>query len=186
MSSERANPPAFSSGSPLRRIGPWLMLGVVIIATLSLAVFGTRDAPTTQDRVSSISCTVKCPVCSGESVAESNAPASQEIRRDIALRIQEGQTDNEIRSYYVARYGAAILLTPSASGINALVWILPVAALAVALAGLVIVFRRWSNEPVETASPEDRRLVEAALRGDETGSSEFADPNDGHGEGDSR
>ena len=177
---------AFDSGSPLRKWGPWLFVGVVIVATLSLAVFGTRDAPTTQDRVSSISRTVKCPVCSGESVAESNAPASQEIRRDIALRVQEGQTDNQIRSYYAARYGQAILLTPSASGINALVWILPVAALAVALAGLVIVFRRWSNEPVETASEDDRALVDAALRGEEPRSSDLADPNDGHGEGDSR
>jgi cytochrome c-type biogenesis protein CcmH len=177
---------AFAPGSPLRTWGPWLFVGVVIVATLSLAVFGTRDAPTTQDRVSSISRTVKCPVCSGESVAESNAPASQEIRRDIALRVQEGQTDNQIRSYYVARYGQAILLTPSASGINALVWILPVAALAVALAGLVIVFRRWSDEPVETASDDDRALVDAALRGEAPRPSDLADPTDGHGEGDSR
>jgi cytochrome c-type biogenesis protein CcmH len=119
-------------------------------------------------------------VCSGESVAESNAPASQEIRRQIAEQVQQGQTDEEIRSFYAAKYGQAILLTPSASGVNALVWILPIVAFAIGIAALVIVFRRWSSMPAERATEEDRELVDAALR-------DNADVDDDpHGEGASR
>lgn len=172
---------AFAKGSPIRRWGPWLAVAVVAVAALSIAAFGTRSAPTAQDRVSSISRTVKCPVCSGESVAESNAPASQEIRRQIAEQVQQGQTDEEIRSFYSAKYGQAILLTPSASGVNVLVWILPIVALALGIAALVIVFRRWSSMPQERASDEDRELVESALHSDEPANE--ADP---HGEGASR
>jgi len=120
-------------------------------------------------------------VCSGESVAESNAPASQEIRRQIAEQVQQGQSDDEIRSFYSAKYGQAILLTPSASGVNVLVWILPIVALAVGIAALVIVFRRWSSMPQERATDEDRQLVESALHPEEQ-----ADENDTHGEGASR
>ena len=172
---------AFAKGSPIRRWGPWVAVIVVAIAALSVAAFGTRSAPTAQDRVSSISRTVKCPVCSGESVAESNAPASQEIRRQIAEQVQQGQTDDEIRSFYAAKYGQAILLTPSASGVNALVWILPIVALAIGIAALVIVFRRWSSMPQERATEEDRELVDSALQ-----AGEIADENDPHGEGASR
>jgi len=171
----------FAKGSPIRRWGPWLAVAVVAVAALSVAAFGTRSAPTAQDRVSSISRTVKCPVCSGESVAESNAPASQEIRRQIAEQVQQGQTDEEIRSFYSAKYGQAILLTPSASGVNVLVWILPIVALALGIAALVIVFRRWSSMPQERASDEDRELVESALYSDDS-----ANESDPHGEGASR
>lgn len=171
----------FAKGSPIRRWGPWLAVAVVAVAALSVAAFGTRSAPTAQDRVSSISRTVKCPVCSGESVAESNAPASQEIRRQIAEQVQQGQTDEEIRSFYSAKYGQAILLTPSASGVNVLVWILPIVALALGIAALVIVFRRWSSMPQERASDEDRELVESALHSDDS-----ANESDPHGEGASR
>lgn len=170
-------------GSPVRRWGPWVAVVVVAVAVLSVAAFGTRSAPTAQDRVSNISRTVKCPVCSGESVAESNAPASQEIRRQIAEQVQQGQTDEEIRSFYAAKYGQAILLTPSASGVNALVWILPVVALALGVAALVIVFRRWSVLPAERATAEDRELVDSALRHG-GGDDDVAD--DPHGEGSSR
>jgi len=172
-----------AKGSPLRRWGPWIAVCVVIVGVLSVATFGTRSAPTAQDRVTAVSRSVKCPVCSGESVAESNAPASQEIRRQIAEQVQQGQTDEEIRSFYAAKYGQAILLTPSASGVNALVWILPIVAFAIGIAALVIVFRRWSSMPAERATKEDRELVDAALRA-EADDAEIDD--DPHGEGASR
>jgi cytochrome c-type biogenesis protein CcmH len=176
-----SSPSIFAKGSPIRRWGPWIAVAVVAFSALAVAAFGTRAAPTAQDRVSSLSRTVKCPVCSGESVAESNAPASQEIRRQIAEQVQQGQSDDEIRSFYAAKYGQAVLLTPSASGVNVLVWILPVVALAIGIAALAIVFRRWSSMPQERATDEDRELVALALHPEEA-----ADENDPHGVGVSR
>jgi cytochrome c-type biogenesis protein CcmH len=176
-----------TASSPLRVWGPWVLLAVVVIAVLSVATFTSRSAPTAADRVNNISFTVKCPVCAGESVAVSNAPASLEIRKEIAEQVQQGQTDEQIRSYYAAKYGEAILLTPSASGINALVWILPVVALALAIAGLGIAFRRWSVAPTERATDADRELVASAMAGDTSNEHVEAEPiDDEHGEGNSR
>ena len=152
----------------MRTWGPWVLLLVVAITVLSVATFTARAAPTAQDRVNAISATVRCPKCAGESVAVSNAPASLEIRKQIAEQVQQGQTDDQIRSYYAAKYGEAVLLTPSASGINVLVWILPVVALALGIAGLAIAFRRWSAQPVDAATDADRALVAHALAGDPT------------------
>lgn len=176
-------PSALSTGSPVRRWLPWVLLAVVVVAVLSVAVFGSRSAPTAQDRVASLARTIKCPTCSGESVAESNAPASQAIRVDVAERIQSGETDQQIREYYAGRYGEAVLLTPSASGINALVWILPVVALAMAVGFLAMVFRRWSREVPEHASAADQVLVAEALQREHEQAAADADP---FGEGSSR
>ena len=174
---------ALTKGSPVRRWLPWALLAVVVVTALSVAVFGSRSAPTAQDRVADIARTIKCPVCAGESVAESNVEASQLIRADIAERVQGGQTDDEIRSYYAASYGEAILLTPSASGVNALVWLLPVVALAVAIGFLVIVFRRWGREATVHATDADKALVAEALEREHEQAEADDDP---FGEGSSR
>ena len=177
---------ALSSGSPVRRWAPWLALAVVVVAVLSVGAFGTLDAPTAQDRVNEVARTIRCPTCNGQSVYESNAPASREVRTDIADRIQQGQTDDEIRAAYADRYGEGILLNPATTGVTALVWVLPVVALAVALAGLVIVFRRWQREPTQHATDADRALVADALHPGGEGEPDAELPDDGHGEGGSR
>jgi len=167
----------------VRRWLPWVLLAVVVVTCLSIATFGSRSAPTAQDRVSDIARTIKCPTCSGESVAESNAPASQEMRAEIARRVQAGETDGDIRAYFAGSYGQEILLTPSASGVNLLVWVIPVVALAMAVGFLVIVFRRWSTEPTTHASDADRALVAEALAREHEQATADDDP---FGEGTSR
>jgi cytochrome c-type biogenesis protein CcmH len=142
----------------------WVVMAT--IAGLGLLVAAVRDPGprTVDDRINAIAETIRCPTCQGEAVADSNAPTSREIRRDIALRVREGQTDQQIRAYYAESYGQDILLTPSSTGVASLVWVLPVVAVAAAAAGLVVVFRRWRSEPVVEATDDDRVLVEHALQ----------------------
>ena len=162
---------------------PWAAMAVIVV--VALAVGATRDqGPTTNaERVYDVARTIACPECSGQSVAESDISVSREIRRDIAARIEAGQTDDQIRAYYADRFGEEVLLTPSASGATGLVWVLPVVAAVAALAGLVLVFLRWRSRPARAASDADRALVDAALRGG-TGPSDGGDdgsPGDGRG-----
>ena len=147
----------------LRRWGPWVALAIVLATALFVGTVAQRPTPTNADRLTAIARTIKCPVCSGESVAESNAQISQEIRKDIGQRLGEGQTDDQIREAYRAQYGDYILLTPSATGVTSLVWILPVVLLVVALAGLVVAFSRWRVRGELHATDADRALVDAAL-----------------------
>ena len=66
----------------------------------------------------------------------------------------------------VRRYGADVLLVPKASGLDALVWVLPAVALVCGLAGLAVAFRRWKLQAASVSAPTDadRRLVDEALR----------------------
>ncbi|MCD9625118.1 cytochrome c-type biogenesis protein [Rhabdothermincola salaria] len=180
MSSVTQPPPSpFAPGSPVRRWLPWAVLFVVVVSLLAFGSQGTTGEMTAQDRVTDLARTVACPSCGGESVADSNHPSSQEIRRDMALRIEQGQSDDEIRAYLVSRFGEETLLTPPSSGVGALVWVIPVVAVVIALTALVIVFRRWQHDPTARAATDaDRALVADALR--------HRHPDDVHGEGSSR
>jgi cytochrome c-type biogenesis protein CcmH/NrfF len=96
-------------------------------------------------------------------VAESDAAASRGIRTLIAERIDQGATDDAIRDELVATWGESILLTPDSSGVGGLVWVLPVVALVLALAGVGYVFWRWRGMAAFHASDADRELVDRAL-----------------------
>lgn len=139
---------------------------MAIIAGLLLAVGATRDGGplTQQERVDGISKRLACPTCQGESVYVSRATAAVALRDEIARQVGSGErSDDEIVAYVEQRFGGQVLLVPRSSGIDALVWALPVAALICALAGLVTAFRRWRVSDVVTVSDADRKLVNKAL-----------------------
>ena len=113
---------------------------------------------------------IACPVCGGESVAQSNAPAAVNIRSVISQQVDAGRTDDEIRAYLARQYGEDQLLRPRGEGMSALVWVLPVVAVVIAAAGLVVAFRRWSTgDAVPPPSDEDRELVARFLAADDVG-----------------
>jgi cytochrome c-type biogenesis protein CcmH len=181
-----AEPVTAKKASPVRAWLPWALLFVVVVTLLAFGSQGTTGDLTAQDRVTDLSRSIKCPTCSGESAAESNAPSSQEVRRDIAQRIEQGQTDDEIRAFYVSRYGEGILLTPASTGVASLVWIIPVVAFVIAVTALVLIFRRGRGEPVAEVSEADRALVEDARHAGGAPGPRGTAVDDPHGEGSSR
>lgn len=159
-----------------RRAKGWIGWSVLALALVALLAIGTtRDSgPTTpQDRIDSISKRLACPVCDGESIYESRAPAAESIRKDIKRRVNEGvESDDEIIEAIDSVQQTSIILTPKSSGFEALVWVLPIAVLVLAVAGLAVAFRRWRRQIEAAPSDDDRELVAAALRselGDDDG-----------------
>jgi cytochrome c-type biogenesis protein CcmH len=151
----------------LKRGPGWLALLVVV--GVVLIVGATRDdgARTPAERAQALEARVACPVCEGESVAESRNAASENIRSAIRRLVDEGAaSDEQILSYLETNYGGDILLVPRATGFDALVWALPVAALVAALAALTATFLRWRRQAAADHDPteDDRALVATALR----------------------
>ena len=150
----------------LKKWPAWVLLVFVVVAFL--AVGATRDdGPSTpQERSDAIAQRVACPVCDGESVFESRNTASVNIRNRITELVNGGQaSDDEIIADIEASFGGRILLVPKATGFDALVWALPVAALICAVAALAVTFRRWRRDAAAATDPtvEDRAMVAAAL-----------------------
>ena len=149
---------------PIKSWPSWVLL-VLVVGGL-LAVGATRDSGprTPQERVEDISKRLACPICDGESVFESRNADSQAIRIEIARQVDSGTvSDDQIINFIEQRFGSKVLLVPRATGIDALVWALPVAALVCALVGLGVAFRRWKVAADTVPDEADRQLVADAL-----------------------
>lgn len=142
----------------------WGALAVVLVAALAIGTIGDPGPRTNQDRVYAVAETLKCPQCVSQSVADSDVAIARQIRAEIAIAVDEGRSDDEIRNEIASSYGDEYLLTPKASGTAGLVWIIPVLAAVAAFGGLTYYFvRRRGAAPVE-ASAADRALVDRAQR----------------------
>lgn len=120
-------------------------MALVLLVALGIGTIDDGGSRSPDDRAQALASTIKCPTCRSQSAADSDSPASREIRSEIRERIDAGQSDSEIRRYFSSRYGEAILLTPSSSGLAGAVWVLPVVALVLGAAGLGVAFWRWRH-----------------------------------------
>jgi len=143
----------------MRRWLTWAALGALVVVMLTVLVVRSQPSDSPESRARRLERELACPVCTGESVAESNAPEARAIRDDIRDRIDDGQSDGEIRNAYASVYGERVLLNPEDGGLALVVWGLPVVVFVAGAAGLVVVVRRWSRAPRLVASPEDEVLV---------------------------
>src|ERR1700748_3932612 len=107
----------------IRRWGPWIALGVVVVIALAVVLWPHGDQPSAA-RAQDLETQLKWPECQGLSVADSQAPTSRAIRSDIKRRIAAGQSDEQIRQAYIGKYGDSMLLPPQGSGVGLRVWIL--------------------------------------------------------------
>ncbi len=142
----------------------WIGLLAAAVALLTVASIDTGGVETDTERIQRLNESFACPVCSGESVAESNAAVSATIRQRIAEEVTNGSSDIEIRDQLVEAYGVSVLLNPPAEGFAALVWILPVVVAVFAAVGAAIAFGRAGPRSSRDPTEEDRDLVERARR----------------------
>ncbi len=134
-----------------------------MIASATVIVVGlTADrAPASPDRVASISARLRCPVCQGESIADSPSGIARELQGVVREQVAAGRSDAQIEAFFQQRYGGWVLLDPPRRGATLVLWVLPVVALA---GGAAIVISFWSSRRrlVEDAAPEvgDANAVE--------------------------
>jgi cytochrome c-type biogenesis protein CcmH len=118
-----------------RLAGPLALAAVLTVALLvGAGAFGTT-APTAVARVAGLERLVGVPPHSDLSIAQSEAPAAIELRREVAAGVAHGRTDAEILHAITARYGTQLLLEPPAGPLTTVLWAVPV-ALAVAAVGV--------------------------------------------------
>lgn len=122
-------------------------------ATAALAVFVVAalivDQGPAEDRAQALGDRIRCPVCQGESIADSPSDTARAMMDLVRDRIAEGHSDEEIIDELVSSYSGSILLDPPASGSTLLLWLLPVGAVVV---GAMIVGSRVRT-PLRQPSP---------------------------------
>jgi cytochrome c-type biogenesis protein CcmH len=129
---------------------PLLPLGGALAQ--SVPAEGRFDNPAQEARVHELQRQLRCMVCQGQSIDESDAPLAQDLRRLVREQIATGKSNDEILAYLHARYGDFILMQPPVQPHTWLLWLIPLLVLGAgaAVAWFVIARARTLPESAES------------------------------------
>lgn len=131
-----------------------LLSCLMVPTTLPSVMAATVEEEQIDLQMREIAKTLRCAVCQSESVWESNAGLARQMREVIRERLAQGQSPEEIRAYFLSRYGDYILLAPRKSGLNWLLWTGPFILLAIGGFWLYRTLLRWVARSAATEREE--------------------------------
>lgn len=142
-----------------------LLLALALVDATALA----QSREPTEADVRAVANDLQCPVCAGQSVADSQSQLAQNMRALIRKKLADGESKEQILAYFLDRYGDVILRDPPKNGFNQTLWWLPAIGLVEGGALLGYFLYRWRTRPerVVPAGPaptaEDLALYESLL-----------------------
>lgn len=130
-------------------------LKALLVATLLVvALPAIVAADEYENEMWDISEELACPVCSGQSIKDSNAPLAQQIRALILEKLEAGEDRAAIIAFVVERYGEGVQLDPPKTGIQLGVWLGPLVIVAIGLSLAATMFLRRAR-PAPAAGLDD-------------------------------
>lgn len=151
----------------------WLYGFTLLLALASASPAGAVQPdeilpdPTLETRARALSRELRCMVCQNQSIDDSDAPLARDLRILVRERLKSGDTDAQVLEFLTSRYGEFVLLRPSLSGHNVLLWFAPAVLLIVGVAGLILISRRRRVTPIDAAplsADEERRVQDVINR----------------------
>lgn len=113
------------------------------------------DSLEQEERFDKLTAELRCLVCQNQNLADSDAPLAHDLRDEIHKMMLAGQTDDEIRSFLVERYGDFVLYRPPVKGNTLVLWLAPLLLLlgGAAVVG-VSISRRKHLLPASTGTED--------------------------------
>jgi len=106
-------------------------------------------------RTMEISSELRCPVCQGLAIGDSPSIMAANMKAQVRELLERGYTETQILSYFEKSYGQFVLLKPKFQGVNALVWILPVLALAIGFILVMSKAKKLESAPAKAPVAEE-------------------------------
>jgi cytochrome c-type biogenesis protein CcmH len=125
-------------------------------ALVTLALFAVplvAHADPLDDAVRRVALQLQCPVCEGETVADSPSGLAADMRSVIRTKIVAGEPDQQILDEFVASYGDGILTEPPKRGISLGVWAGPLIGVALGALLVMALLRAWRRTAPAAAGP---------------------------------
>jgi cytochrome c-type biogenesis protein CcmH len=126
-----------------------LVFALVALA-LAAPAFASEEHPT----LGELEGQLMCPICEGETLAQSDAPAAQRIKAYIQRRIEQGATRSQIKDELVDQWGKRILAAPPRHGFDLLAWALPLVGLLGGAGVLGFLAWRWTRVREPEPAPQ--------------------------------
>lgn len=116
--------------------------------------------PALETRARALSQELRCLVCQNQSIDDSDALLARDLRLLLRERLKNGDSDQQVLDYVVARYGEFVLLRPPLGRHTLLLWLAPALLLAAGVIALVAAsrrrFRAVTTEPALTPREKAR------------------------------
>jgi cytochrome c-type biogenesis protein CcmH len=122
-------------------------VGQVPAASQDVAPAPIPLTPEQEALAAEIESELKCPVCRSQSVRTSRSFMAEDMSRQVRRMVAEGKSKEEVREYFVARYGDYIVLAPRKEGFGWAVWLLPFGLVLGGAATIFALTRRWKSRP---------------------------------------
>lgn len=100
------------------------------------------DDPVLEQRAREISVGLRCLVCQNQSIDDSDAPLARDLRVLVRERLEAGDSNDEVESFVVARYGDFVLLRPPINAYTIILWVAPALVLVAGATGILMAVRR--------------------------------------------
>jgi cytochrome c-type biogenesis protein CcmH len=140
---------------------------MVVLFLPSLAAAGEAaplaENPQAEARLKALAVELRCLVCQNQTLADSNAPLAEDLRREVREMIAKNMSDKEIIDFLVTRYGDFVLYRPPLKTTTTLLWVGPFLLLIGGAIALVMALRRRQKKLADVALSEAERTRVAQL-----------------------
>ncbi|MDJ1007281.1 MAG: cytochrome c-type biogenesis protein CcmH [Paracoccaceae bacterium] len=121
--------------------------------------------PALEARANALDDVIRCVQCRSEAIGSSNADWARDARLVVRELIADGASDEEVLAFFVERYGEVVLMRPTTTGANLVLWLAaPAMLLGAGIVALVYLRRRSTAEPGGAAlTPEEQARVDELL-----------------------
>lgn len=123
-------------------------------------------APDIEEQTRALAAELRCVVCQNLSVADSPSEMAQQMRASVREQLESGKSPQEVKDFFVSKYGEWVLLAPTNTGFNRLLWWLPMTVLIVGVIAVLCFARRWTKRKSQPAPPAIEPNLAAQLRND--------------------
>jgi cytochrome c-type biogenesis protein CcmH len=139
-------------------------VNVALAALFALLVAASASADEALDtRLKALENELRCLVCQNQTLADSNAPLAEDLRREVRELATGGKSDDEIRAYLVARYGDFVLYNPPVKSTTYVLWFAPFLLLVSGAAAWWVLVRRRARVRANAESPPSDAAARALL-----------------------
>ncbi|HSK29766.1 MAG TPA: cytochrome c-type biogenesis protein CcmH [Candidatus Limnocylindria bacterium] len=138
---------------------------VLLLLTLQ-PLYAAPSPEDLEEQTREIATELRCVVCQNLSVADSPSEMAQQMRAVVREQLQAGKTPDEVREFFVSKYGEWVLLKPKTTGFSALLWILPFAALGFGIIAALWVIWRWTKAKKSRTGQAAAVLVAPPIQSD--------------------